>query len=235
MTRRVQPELLDQLPPDDAAARGSRRDLRRINRLMGNAGALISGIRRLPPPVPHRPWTVVEAGAGDGTLAARVWDRLPPPPGGSRILLLDQVNVTEPQALNRLRARNWDPEVRVMRFEDWLTPPVSSRVDLVYANLFLHHFDSGALVSLLSQLAQRTASVVLVEPRRSAVALLGARMLRWVGCNAVTRHDAVRSVHAGFRGSELSEAWPRDGTWILQERAAGPFAHTFVARRREPR
>jgi hypothetical protein len=177
----------------------------------------------------------VEAGAGDGTLAARVWGRLPIPETGSRIQLLDQVNVMDPQALTCLRTRNWDPEIRVSRFEDWLTAPASTRVDLVYSNLFLHHFDSEALLSLLFQLAQRTASVVLVEPRRSVVALLGARMLRWVGCNAVTRHDAVRSVHAGFRDLELSQAWPNDGQWILQERAAGPFAHTFVARRKQPR
>ncbi|MFO1460101.1 MAG: hypothetical protein U1G08_11905 [Verrucomicrobiota bacterium] len=235
MTRRVQPELLDQLPPDDAAARGSRRDLRRINRLMGNAGALASKIRELLPTFPDRPWTVVEAGAGDGTLAARVWDRLPPPAVSGRIQLLDQVDVTDPQALARLRARNWNPEVQVTRFENWLKTSASPRVDLVYANLFLHHFNSETLSTLLSQLARRTESVVLVEPRRSAAALLGARMLRWLGCNAVTRHDAVRSVHAGFRDLELSRAWPSDGHWILQEHAANLFSHIFVARRRESR
>lgn len=232
MTRSVQPELLDHLPPDDAAARESRRDLRLINRLMGNAGALSAGIRHVLSDLPHRPWTVVEVGAGDGTLAARVWSRLPPPPTGSRIQLIDQVNVADPQALLRLKARNWDPEVRVTRFEDWLSGSTAAQVDLVYANLFLHHFDSGTLPSLLAQLARRTASVVLLEPRRSAVALLGARMLRLAGCNAVTRHDAVRSVYAGFRDAELSREWPSHERWNLQERAAGLFAHAFVARRR---
>ena len=138
-------------------------------------------------------------------------------------------------ALARLRARNWNPEVQVTRFENWLKTSASPRVDLVYANLFLHHFNSETLSTLLSQLARRTESVVLVEPRRSAAALLGARMLRWLGCNAVTRHDAVRSVHAGFRDLELSRAWPSDGHWILQEHAANLFSHIFVARRRESR
>ena len=36
MKRLVQPELLDSLPPDDPRARGSRRDLRRVNWWMGH-------------------------------------------------------------------------------------------------------------------------------------------------------------------------------------------------------
>lgn len=235
MIRSVQPELLDHLPPSDAAARGSRRDLRLINRLMGNAGALADGIREVLSELPQRPWTVVEAGAGDGTLAARVWSRLPPPPTGSRIQLLDQMDVVESTALDRIRSRHWHAEVRIERFEDGLANSAGPRVDLLYANLFLHHFSSATLPDLLARIAERSASVVFVEPRRSSVALLGARMLLLVGCNAVTRHDAVRSVHAGFRDSDLTEAWPKTGDWDLRESAAGPFAHCFVARRKAPR
>jgi hypothetical protein len=54
----------------------------------------------------------------------------------------------------------------------------------------------------------------------------------WVlGCNAVTRHDAVVSVRAGFAGKELSAAWP-PGAWQLEERVAWPFTHLFVAHER---
>ena len=49
---------------------------------------------------------------------------------------------------------------------------------------------------------------VACEPRRSAFALLGARMVFALGANDVTRHDAVASVRAGFRGRELSGLWP---------------------------
>ena len=52
----------------------------------------------------------------------------------------------------------------------------------------------------------------------------------WVlGCNEVTRHDAVVSVRAGFTGNELSAAWP-PGDWQLEERVAWPFTHLFIAR-----
>jgi len=47
----------------------------------------------------------------------------------------------------------------------------------------------------------------------------------------VTRHDAVASVRAGFRGTELSALWPdaKDHAWILRERGVFPFTHALVA------
>lgn len=53
-----------------------------------------------------------------------------------------------------------------------------------------------------------------------------------IGANAVTREDAVLSVHAGFLGQELSALWPAQGEpWRIQECAAGLFSHCFCAER----
>ncbi len=41
MTRRLHPELLDELPPEDPRALRSRRDLQRLNVWMGNVGAMV--------------------------------------------------------------------------------------------------------------------------------------------------------------------------------------------------
>jgi hypothetical protein len=57
-------------------------------------------------------------------------------------------------------------------------------------------------------------------------------MLWVVGCNDVTRHDAVVSVRAGFAGKELSPLWPEAPDWELAEHAAGSFSHLFIARRK---
>jgi hypothetical protein len=64
------------------------------------------------------------------------------------------------------------------------------------------------------------------DPRRSARSLLFSRLLWVIGCNQVTRHDAVVSIRAGF---ELSRLWPADQSWTLQENPAGWFSHLFVA------
>jgi hypothetical protein len=53
-----------------------------------------------------------------------------------------------------------------------------------------------------------------------------------IGANAVTREDAVLSVRAGFRGSELTVVWPSQGDgWRTQEYSAGFFSHCFRAER----
>ena len=65
------------------------------------------------------------------------------------------------------------------------------------------------------------------------MSLAGSHLLGLIGCNDVTRHDAVVSVHAGFRDAEISRGMAarleRLGT--LHETAAGAFSHLFVARR----
>ena len=65
----------------------------------------------------------------------------------------------------------------------------------------------------------------------SAFALAGCRFLWAIGCNDVSRHDAVASVRAGFSGRELCALWPGGRGWQLSEGSAWPFSHTFVARR----
>lgn len=232
MERIVQQELLDELPPSDPGAQHSRRDLRRINGLMGNARHLRSAVQRCLPRVTNRPWQVLEVGAGDGTLAARVWSRLPRPPSGSRLLLLDRLSLFDDAARTLLQAHGWDPELQVMPVEEWLASPAPDSLDLVYANLFVHHFDRNGLTELLSGIAKRSRAVVLVEPRRSPTALLGARLLWGIGSHAITRHDAVRSVEAGFRAEELTNLWPNRTAWVVSESRAGLFGHRFIARHR---
>ena len=103
------------------------------------------------------------------------------------------------------------------------------------ANLFLHHFCEKQLRNMLSHVALKADWFAACEPRRSRVALGMSRLLGLIGCNRVTRHDAVISVRAGFLGNELSKLWPVDSGWQTTEAEAGLFSHTFAAFRREKR
>ena len=71
MKRVVEPEILDGLAADDPAAVASRRDLRLINRIMGNTRWLRRAFM-----LKVRPQDlVVELGAGDGSLGLSLaWD-----------------------------------------------------------------------------------------------------------------------------------------------------------------
>jgi hypothetical protein len=114
----------------------------------------------------------------------------------------------------------------------WLEQPFPA-VDMMIANLFLHHFSDELLKALLRLAAARTNLFIACEPRRSPFALTASRLLSLIRCNVITRHDAVVSVRAGFVGRELSARWPADNQWQLSEQSAGWFSHCFIAKRNE--
>jgi hypothetical protein len=223
MLRRVEPEWLDVLPADDPRARRSRGDLRRINALMGNGRILRGAIRRA---YPAGLRTLAEIGAGDAALAARLVPALGP---RAALTLVDRQDIVSAAALEALAARGI--EARVVRADvfDWLARDEDGRFDAIVANLFLHHFEGAALAELLRLAARRTRLFVACEPRRSRAALGGAHLLGLIGCNDVTRHDAVVSVRAGFHDGELRAMWPDEPGWTLTEGARAMFSHAFVA------
>src|SRR5262249_60658408 len=69
------------------------------------------------------------------------------------------------------------------------TPPV----DVIPANLFLHHFTDEPLARLLGRTAELARLVVACEPRRAKFVVRASRLLWAIGCNEVSVHDAVVS------------------------------------------
>jgi hypothetical protein len=230
--RRVMREILDELPASDPRARRSRADLRRINRIMAAVTWLKRGLSRA---ASARTRGVVELGAGDGTLALRLARSLGNAWIGAHLTLLDLQPSVAPKTADAIRACGWTLDVVAADALDWLAARRRERVGVLFANLFVHHFEAERLTRLLGGIAARADAFVCCEPRRSRFALAGSRLLGLIGCNDVTRHDAVASVHAGFRDDEIGAAWRAavaDG-WTLSETAAGAFSHLFVARRDE--
>ena len=228
MQRLVQPELLDQLQATDPEAIQSRKDLQRVNRIMGQAGI----IRRLMLETcsKHRAMNWIELGAGDGTLLLSVVRKLQW--NGLRIQLIDQQALVQSDTQAAFAELGCEVETVTSDVFQWLDRQPLGSADLVMANLFLHHFDKVELSRLLHLVAERSRCFVACEPRRSLIALTASRGLGMLGCNAVTRHDAVVSVRAGFHRSELSAEWPSHEEWDLSESSAGLFSHAFVALRR---
>ena len=234
MRRRLEPELLDDLPAGDPQAAGSRADLRRLNRIMGHAGILSRAFRRrlAANPVPSRPLRVVELGAGDGSLALELARRWSASGLTGELTLIDRLNLLAPETARALAALNWSVHVAAGDVFDWFEVPAQP-VDVMFANLFLHHFEGDRLRALLRLAASRTSLLLACEPRRATLPLVASRLLGLIGCNRVTRHDAVVSVRAGFVSGELSRLWPTDGGWTLGDRAAGLFSQCFTAQRHD--
>ena len=227
MNRIVQPEILDTLPPLDPRAVGSRKDLRRLNRLMRNHQVMARALKNFD----HgsAPKKITELGAGDGNFMLRVAQEIFPPWADASVTLLDLQKNVAPETLNDFAAIGWRTEVVVADVFDWLKTSETNGV--IIANLFLHHFDSARLAEMLRLISRRAALFIALEPHRSAWPLFCSRLSWALGCNEVTRHDAVVSVRAGFCGNELSALWPNRVNWELTERRTEMFSHFFSARK----
>ena len=230
MARSVQPEILDDLLPSDPRAIGSRRDLNRINRWMMQRAImarLLSGYGDVAPN------SILELGSGDGTFMLAVARKLVERWPHVKVRLVDRVSVVTDETLRAFSALGWEAISVAADVMDALDTS-EARSDIACTNLFLHHFEADALRAMLAKLSRTVRFVAACEPRRSTLALAGSRMVFAIGCNDVSRHDAVVSVKAGFSGTELSTLWPSpaqaSAQWQLEERAAGLFTHTFTAR-----
>lgn len=227
MDRVLEPEWLDALSAHDARAQRSRADLLRVNRMMGNAGHVARALARFCRPEAQTA-RIADLGAGDGRLMLEVARRMQKQ--CVHVYLVDRIRAVDETLLEHFGRYRWKATPVTAEAVDFLAQ-AGPAFDAIVANLFVHHFDTVTLRRLLGLAAQRTALFVACEPRRSRLALQASRLLRLMGCNDVTRHDALASVRAGFRGREVSGLWPGQDHWHLEERPARPFGHLFLAAR----
>lgn len=185
MQREIKPELLDSLPPDHPDALHNRRDLRIINRVLGNYRWLA---RTLPRQL-RAPAKVLEIGAGTGELGEYLAARGIPTDG------LD----LWPAPDGRPTGRRWH-RADLLAFDGYDDYPV------IVGNLIFHQFTAGQLAGLGRKLRRSARIILACEPmrRRSSQAVF-ATVAPWFGANHVSLHDARVSIAAGFRGDELPQ------------------------------
>jgi hypothetical protein len=181
--RTIQPELLDTLPVDHPAALHNRRDLRLVNRAMGNYRWFV---RTLPPLL--RPGDrVLELGAGTGELGVLLQ---------ARGITVDGLDLWP-------RPARWPDhcawhEMRVESFTGY------GGYTAVIGNLILHQCHDHTLAELGARLRDRARVMLFCEPlRRRSFQRLYALLAPLLGANHVSRHDGHVSIAAGFRGAEL--------------------------------
>ncbi len=233
MHRLVEPEMLDALPARHHLAIGSRADLHRVNRVMGNAEVLAHAFDEHFPTQHDQPLRIADLGAGDGLITldvARLSSGVIP---NVQLTLVDRHNVVTPETLSAFTELGWRTTLTESTAHDWLKSLTSS-IDVIFVNLLLHQFPDDELRTLLQLAASRTRLFIACEPRRTSFALAASRCLWLAGCNKVSRNDGPISVRAGFAGAELSALWPNDPHWHKAESPAGLFNHRFVAARNYP-
>lgn len=231
LLRSVEPEWLDQMAVDDHRAIRTRRDLKRLNTLMLQPGIMAAALAANWQHDP--PKTMLDLGTGDGTFMLRVARRLVRRWPGVRLSLLDRQSVVSGETRAAFAALGWQAEPVAADVLDHLERGGLSGIDIVTANLFLHHLEEQPLRRVLELVARsQVRLLVACEPRRNPFTLRLCRILWLLGCNAVTVHDAVASVRAGFRRQELSGLWPDRAGWDCEEYPSRLVTHCMVARRR---
>ena len=179
--RKLTPELLDHLPHDDPGAMRSRRDLRRINRFMGNETWITSVI-------PKRANHITEIGAGDGHLISKLSQQRP------------EVEITAYDLAPR--PAHLPHSVKWIEGDLFSQEPPSHGGTLI-ANLFLHHFTDTQLETL-GEWIRNFQTIIINEPLRSRLPmLLGKIAAPFV--HPITRHDMHVSIEAGFAPGELAK------------------------------
>lgn len=210
MLRVCKPEMLDSLPPDHPDAIHSRRDLRLINRIMGNH----AWFKRTLPSLLRRGERVLDLGAGTGELARSL---------GGLGIAVDGLDLWP-------RPAAWPPD-RAWHTADLRGFAELSGYPVVIGNLIFHQFTDTELAELGARLRQGARVILASEPeRRRMPQFATAAFARLFGVNRVTLHDAHVSVGAGFRGDEL----PRllglaGGAWQCSCRTTTRGANRMIA------
>ena len=211
--RQLVPELLDALPATDPAAVHSRRDLRRINMLMGNTRWFLRSLPRLI----DQKERALELGAGTGELAEALSRQ------GVHVDAVDRC----PPSIQWPATRAWH-EADALKFNDY------DSYCVVIGNLIFHHFSSTELAVLGAKLNRSARLIVACEPaRHRCFQVLFAIIAPLIGANHVTRHDANVSIAAGFRRDELARALGLESpVWDCQSSTTIFGAYRLIARRR---
>jgi hypothetical protein len=220
LRRLVLPEILDQLPENDPAAAKNRRDMRLLNHLMGNFRWIAREVGRAR--MKSGPW--IELAAGDGSLGRYLAETHPTWAATCHFTGLDLCS----------RPPAW-PEHWPWEQGDLLQSPSLEGARVVIANHILHQFEDEALGALGAKLRHAATHLIINETARRSLHLWQARAAFLLGLNHVSRHDALVSVRAGFRGTELPVLLglpPAEWQWQIHSTTLG--AYRFVAvRRRE--
>ncbi len=209
----LHPELLDTLPAVHPDAVHSRRDLRVINRFMGNH----RWFKQTLPPLLRSGESILELGAGTGELAQRL---------AAHGMSVTGLDLCPPPAAQQT-AHRW-LQTDLTTFTGYAGYPV------IIGNLILHHFSDEILGQLGRQWRRHARLLIFSEPVRRRFSQLLIRGLGPLfGANRVTLHDATVSIAAGFRGDELIRRLDLPASeWTGSVTCTLGGAYRLVARRR---
>lgn len=235
MQRSTELEMMDLPGQPRALLEADLRNLRRLNRFLGNHANIINGFEKLL--VAARPGTafsVLDVGTGSADIPVRLrrWaqaKQLQP-----RITALEYNAVSLTQAAIQARDRS---EISLVRGDGAAPPFGQAAFDYVLASQFLHHFSEEKIVTLLRAWATiARQAIVISDLLRHPVAYYGIKVLtRLATRNVMTRVDAPLSVRRAFTIAEWGDIFRRADIGTIEITSAFPFRMLALLRLRTNR
>ena len=198
-------------------------DLWRVNRCFGGVSGnlrLLSGLFRR---TRKRRARILDVGAGDGRVAARVCRELRRQSIDADVFVLDRRWV-HLQMGNPASAR-----LRPVAADALALPFPEATFDFVTCNLLLHQFSGERALALLQGLASVAREAVLINDlERHWLPYLLVRLAPWFGRHRVSRLDGLASVRQAYTRPELADLAARSGCKHFEIHRAGPFRFGVV-------
>ncbi len=185
-------------------------ELRRINRFLGDAGALRKSLLRSIERDEVQAFSVLDVGAGSGELLRTVarWAR-----GKGKRTRLVGVELNRRSAIALVEESRGFAEIASVRADGFRLPFADNTFEYVMCSLFTHHFTDDDVVRLLRELMRvaRRGIIVIDLHRHRFAYLLYTSIGRLVLHNRLVREDGALSIRRGFRQNELRGLAERAG------------------------
>jgi ubiquinone/menaquinone biosynthesis C-methylase UbiE len=179
-------------------------ELRRINRFLGDAGALRRSLLEEIARAGVKDFSVLDVGAGSGELLRVVanWSR-----ENERRARLVGVELNARSARAILEESQGFSEISALRGDAFSLPFADNVFDYVICSLFTHHFKDAGVVSVLGELSRvARRRVFVIDLHRHPLAYflyttIGKLFLH----NRLIREDGALSILRSFRPAELQQ------------------------------
>jgi ubiquinone/menaquinone biosynthesis C-methylase UbiE len=198
MRRITSVEILDQGLASRQEVESNLSDLWRINRYFGGVASSRRLLARFFERTAKRHLRVLEVGAGDGRLAARLRDDL------SRQGITAEFVVLDRQLTHLLAGRPAAEGVHPVVADAIELPFAAGSFDLATCNLLFHHFSGEQALAVLRNLAAVARHGVLInDVERSWLAYLFVRFVPWFWRARISRLDGMASIRQAYTATEL--------------------------------
>jgi SAM-dependent methyltransferase len=202
------------------------RNLRMINRYLGNYGNVLRGLARLVNPAELRSFSLLDVGTGSGDIPKAIVDWARRRRIVARISALERDPVSVAQAAGQTEGYR---EITLLRADGMAPPFGTASFDFVLVSQLLHHFsDDGIVASLRTWASLARRGIIISDLVRHPLAYHGIRILtKSFTRNTMTQTDAPRSVqractigewHALFRRADIGEVHVE---WTIPFRVLG--------------